>query len=108
MLSVVLPVQLILYQWNGLVSSFGVLQFLHSSVQSWNDVPTYFERMVFDPDDVGLKIISQVRGQTANDIPIDPTTRYVIDGGTQCSTSGLELFVVTPHRHYKNIGSSME
>ncbi len=39
---------------------FCVPQFLDSSVQSWNDVALHFERMVFDPDDVDLKIISQV------------------------------------------------
>ncbi len=69
---------------------------------------SHFERSVIDPDDVELKFIGQCRGWTANDIPIEPTARNVVDGGIQCSTSGPELFVVTPPLHNKNIGSSME
>ncbi len=86
LLSIVPPEALIMHQWDGSVSKLGVPLFVESDIQFWNNVASHISRVIFDPKEVEIKFLNQVRGSTVNNAPIESTTTNNVDGGVQCSS----------------------
>ncbi len=107
LLSVVPPEALVIHQWDGSVSKLGVPLFVESDIQFWNDVVSHFSRVIFDPKEVEIKFLNQVRGSTLNNAPIESTTRSNVDGGGQCSSKGPMVFAVSPPIYHDTICSSL-